>query len=121
VATVLSIVIASLGLLGLTVLVINGKEKEIGIRKVIGASEASIFRLLINSFSWQLVLGVVLSVPFTYWLMNDWLKDFAYRIDLSIDLFVFGGLISIAIAFFTVGFHTLKASLGNPADAIRSE
>ncbi|MEM6362396.1 MAG: FtsX-like permease family protein, partial [Bacteroidota bacterium] len=121
VATVLSIIIASLGLLGLTVLVINGKQKEIGIRKVIGASEASIFKLLVSSFSWQLLLGVVLSVPFTYGLMNDWLKDFAYRIDLGIDIFLFGGLISLVIAFFTISFHTLKASLVNPVDTIRSE
>ena len=121
VATVLSIIIASLGLLGLTVLVINGKQKEIGIRKVIGASEASIFKLLVSSFSWQLLLGVVLSIPITYWLMSDWLKDFAYRIDLGIDIFLFGGLISLVIAFFTISFHTLKASLVNPVDTIRSE
>ena len=121
VAMVLSIVIACLGLLGLTVLVVKGKEKEIGIRKVIGASESSIFKLLISSFSWQLLLGVFLSIPFTYWLMNDWLKDFAYRIDLSIDLFALGGIISIVIALITITFHTLKASMMNPADTIRSE
>ncbi|MEM6525716.1 MAG: hypothetical protein AAF693_18095, partial [Bacteroidota bacterium] len=60
-------------------------------------------------------------VPFTYGLMNDWLKDFAYRIDLGIDIFLFGGLISLVIAFFTISFHTLKASLLNPVDTIRSE
>lgn len=121
VATALSIIIASLGLLGLTVLIVKGKEKEIGIRKVIGASEFSIFRLLVNSFSWQLMLGVVLSIPFTYWLMNDWLKDFAYRIELGIDLFILGSVISIAIALLTISFHTIKASTVNPINTIRLE
>ncbi len=121
VATILSILIASLGLLGLTVLVVRSKEKEIGIRKVIGASEFSIFRLLLNNFSLQLLLGIILSVPITYWMMNNWLKDFAYRIDLSFDLFLLGGGISILIALLTISFHTLKAAMISPTETIRSE
>lgn len=121
VSTILSIIIASLGLLGLTVLVINSKVKEIGIRKVIGASEFGIFKLLAGSFSIQLLIGIGISIPITYWLMKDWLNDFAYRIDMSIDMFVMGGLISIVIAFLAIGFHTIKASMINPVDSIKSE
>ena len=121
VSTFLSIIIASLGLLGLTVLVINSKIKEIGIRKVIGASEFAIFNLLASSFALQLLLGISLSIPITYWLMSDWLNDFAYRIDISIDMFVLGGMISIVIAFLAISFHTIKASLINPVDSIKTE
>lgn len=121
VATLLSIIIASLGLLGLTVLVVRNKEKEIGIRKIIGASEFSIFKLLVNSFTTQLVVGMLLSIPITFWLMNNWLNDFAYRIRLSIDLFMLGCAISLIIALLTVSFHTLKAAKINPVNSIKSE
>lgn len=121
IATIFSILIASLGLLGLTVLVVRSKEREIGIRKIIGASESSIFKLLLSKFSSQLLLGIFLSIPITYWLMNDWLSDFAYRIDLSYDLFLLGGVISILIALLTIGFHTLKAAMINPVETIKVE
>jgi len=121
VSTLLSIIIAGLGLLGLTVLVINSRIKEIGIRKVIGASGFSIFRLLAGSFAPQLIIGIALSIPITYWLMNDWLNDFAYRIDLSIDMFVLGGLISITIALLAISFHTIKATMINPVESIKTE
>ena len=121
VSTILSIIIASLGLLGLTVLVINSKIKEIGIRKVIGASEITIFRLLASSFSLQLLLGIALSIPITYWLMNRWLNDFAYRINIGVDMFALGALISITIAFLVISFHTIRASMINPVESIRAE
>lgn len=121
VSTILSIIIASLGLLGLTVLVINSRVKEIGIRKVVGASQLTIFRLLASSFSLQLLLGITLSIPVTYWMMNDWLNDFAYRINISFDMFILGALISIAIALLAISFHTIKASLVNPVESIRTE
>ncbi|MEL7122696.1 MAG: ABC transporter permease, partial [Bacteroidota bacterium] len=76
-ATILSIIVASLGLLGMTIILINSRLKEIGIRKVIGASDLSIFGLLAKAFIPQLVIGIVLSIPLTYWLMKDWLNNFA--------------------------------------------
>jgi putative ABC transport system permease protein len=121
VSTILSIIIASLGLLGLTVLVINSKMKEIAIRKVVGASEFGIFKLLAGSFSVQLLLGIALSIPITYWLMNNWLNDFAYRINISVDMFVLGGLISVIVALLAISFHTIKAALINPVDSIKTE
>ncbi|MEL6537626.1 MAG: ABC transporter permease [Bacteroidota bacterium] len=121
VATLLSIIIASLGLLGLTVLVINSRVKEIGIRKVIGASEASIFGMLARSFSWQLLLGIVLSVPITYWLMQDWLSGFAYQINMGVGMFLVSGVISIAVALLVISYHTLRAARVNPVESLRAE
>ena len=102
-------------------LIVRNKEKEIGIRKVIGASEFSIFKLLVTNFSAQLITGMLLSIPITYWLMNNWLSDFTYRISLSLDLFVLGCVISLLVALFTVSFHTLKAAKISPIESIKSE
>ena len=121
VATILSIIIASLGLLGLTVLVINSRIKEIGIRKVIGASEGAIFGLLARSFSWQLVLGILLSIPITLWLMQDWLSEFAYRISMGVDIFVLSSIISLAVALIVISYHTWRAAKVNPVKSLRSE
>ncbi|HAA14837.1 MAG TPA: hypothetical protein DCE41_25370 [Cytophagales bacterium] len=121
VATILAIIIASLGLLGLTVLVINSRIKEIGIRKVIGASETAIFGLLARSFSWQLALGIVLSIPVTFWLMQDWLSGFAYQIRLGVGMFLLSGVISIAVALLVISYHTLRAAKVNPVKSLRAE
>ncbi len=121
IATIISILIASLGLLGLTVLVINSRVKEIGIRKVIGASDVSIFGLLAKSFSLQLGLGIVLSIPVTYWLMQRWLNDFAYKIDMGYEMFLLSAGISVAIALLVISFHAIKAANVNPVESLRSE
>jgi len=121
VATILSIIIACLGLLGLTVLVINSKVKEIGIRKVVGASEFVIFASLVKSFSWQLLLGIVLSIPITYWLMSDWLNDFAFRINIGFGTFILSALISSFITLLVISFHTIRAALVNPVHSLRTE
>jgi putative ABC transport system permease protein len=121
VATFLSIVIASLGLLGLTMLVVNSKIKEIGIRKVMGASSISIFRLLAKGFSIQLLISIVLSIPLTIWLINKWLENFAYRVDIGVGLFVVSGLLSIIVAFLVISYHTLRAAKVNPVESLRSE
>lgn len=120
-STVLSIIIASLGLLGLTVLVANSRIKEIGIRKVMGASPITIFKLLANSFSYQLLIAIALSIPLTYWLMNQWLTNFEYRIDIELDLFVMSGVLSIMIALIVISFHTIKAAMTNPIESLRTE
>lgn len=121
VATFLSIVIASLGLLGLTMLVVNSKVKEIGIRKVMGASPKSIFKLLAQGFSLQLIVAIVLSIPITIWLMNRWLANFAYRIEIGVGFFLISGLLSILIAFFVISYHTIKATKVNPVESLRTE
>ncbi len=118
-ATLLSIIVASLGLLGMTILLINSRTKEIGIRKVIGASQWSIFKLLAGSFAPQLLIGILLSIPLTIWLMEDWLNNFAYQISLGLSIFLLGGLLSIIIALAVISAHVLKAARVNPAESIQ--
>ncbi len=121
VATILSIIIASLGLLGLIMLVANAKLKEIGIRKVMGASAGAIFQLLSRGFAWQLVLAIVMSVPLTLWLMNAWLENFAYRTDIGVSLFVISASLSILLAGIVILYHTIRAMRVNPINSLRVE
>lgn len=120
-ATILSIIVASLGLLGMTVLMINSRVREIGIRKVMGASELSIFKLLAGSFAPQLLLGILLSIPITYWLMRDWLNNFAYHINIGLDIFILSGIISIVIALLVISAHVMKAARVNPVEVMKRE
>ncbi len=121
IATALSILIASLGLLGLAILVVNTKVKEIGIRKVLGASPRIIFSLLFRGFSLQLLLAAILSVPITIYLMNQWLDDFQYRISIGVEMFVFSGVLSLTIMLLVVGYHVINAARANPVRALRTE
>jgi putative ABC transport system permease protein len=121
IATVLSILIASLGLLGLTILVVNTKVKEIGIRKVLGATPKTIFGLLFRGFSIQLLIAVLLSVPVTWYLMQGWLEGFEYRIGIGAEMFLLSGLLALGIMLLVVGYHVLRASKANPVRALRTE
>ncbi|MEO9485076.1 MAG: ABC transporter permease [Ekhidna sp.] len=121
VATVLSILIASLGLLGLSLLVVNSKVKEIGIRKVMGASPISIFKLLAKGFSVQILIAIVLSIPITVLLMNKWLDNFAYRTSIGIGLFIVSALLSILVAGIVIVYQTMRASKVNPVESLRAE
>ncbi len=121
VATALSIIIASLGLLGLSMLVVNSKIKEIGIRKVMGASPMSIFSLLAKGFSIQLLIAIILSIPLTIFMISKWLENFAYRTNISIWLFILSGFVSMVIAILVISYHTLRASKVNPVDSLRTE
>jgi len=121
VATIIAIIIASIGLLGLTVLVVNSREKEIGIRKIIGATPFQIFGLLAKAFSWQLVIGIGLSIPLTNWLMNQWLEGFAFRTSIGIDMFGLSVFISAGIALLVISFHAWKASRVNPVESLKVE
>jgi putative ABC transport system permease protein len=120
-ATILSIIVAGLGLLGMTVLMINSRVREIGIRKVMGASEFSIFKLLAGSFAPQLLIGIALSIPLTFWLMRDWLDNFAYRISIGVDVFLLGSLLSVIIALGVISFRVLRAARINPVESIRKD
>ena len=121
VATVLSIFIASLGLLGLTVLVVNSRIKEIGIRKVMGASPGTIMGLLLRTFSGQLVLAIILSVPVTILLMNQWLQNFAYNISIGPGVFILSAILAALVAFLVIFYHTLRAAKINPIESLRTE
>ena len=121
IATVLSIFIASLGLLGLTLLVVNSKVKEIGIRKVLGATPGRIFQLLFKGFSLQLLVAVILSIPITWYLMDGWLNDFAYRTAIGADMFLLSAALSLTLMLLVVSYHVIKASSANPVGSLRVE
>jgi putative ABC transport system permease protein len=119
--SLLAIVISCMGILGLSVFQSELKIKEIGVRKVLGASVAEIIFLLTKSFSKWVLVSIILAIPAAYYLMNKWLQDFAYRIELSWWIFASAGLIALAIALFTVSFQAVKAATVNPVKSLKYE
>lgn len=121
IATVISILIASFGLLGLTILVVNTRVKEIGIRKVLGASVSTIFQILVRSFIFQLIIATLISVPITWYFMSRWLEDFAYKTNISIDLFLISAVLGLVILLLVISYNAIKAARSNPIKALRVE
>ena len=119
--TVLSILIACLGLFGLTSYMAEQRTGEIGVRKALGATVSNVILLLSKDFTRLILIALVLGVPISYYIMQGWLADFPYRIEMSLGVFVFTGLAALSITWITVGYHTFKAATANPADALRSE
>lgn len=117
----LAIFIACLGLFGLSSLTAIQRTKEIGVRKVMGASIQSILALVSKDYILLILTAIILSVPLAWWIMSEWLEDFAYRISLSWWIFAIPSLVVIAIALLTVSIHTLKAARTNPAKSLRYE
>lgn len=117
----LAIMLACLGLLGLVSLTVHDRKKEMSVRKVLGATEKDVVVLIAKSFFYLVVLANVIIWPVSYWVMEGWLQQFAYRIDLGVDLFLMGGMITLGLAMVTVGYLALKAARANPVDALRYE
>lgn len=117
----LAIFIACLGLFGLSSLTALQRTKEIGIRKVLGASLLGILRLISKDYIVLIGVSIVLSVPLAAWIMNSWLQDFATRIPLSWWIFALPSLAVIVIALVTVSVHTLKAAMTDPVKSLRYE
>ena len=119
--TGIAIFISCLGLFGLAVLTAYQRTKEIGIRKVLGASAISIVQLLSKDYLKLVVIAILFAVPISWWALNKWLQNFAYRIELHWWLFALAGVAGIVIAFLTVGFHALKAANANPVESLKTE
>jgi len=117
----LAILISCLGLFGLATFTAEQRTKEIGIRKVLGASVASITSLLAKDFMKLVLLAIVIASPLAWWGMNVWLTDFAYHIDLQWWMFALAGLSAIGIALLTISFQSIKAAVANPVKSLRSE
>ncbi|OJW77145.1 MULTISPECIES: permease prefix domain 2-containing transporter [unclassified Spirosoma] len=120
-ATGIAILISCMGLFGLAMFTAEQRTKEIGVRKVLGASVASIVALLSTDFLKLVVIALVIASPIAWWAMNQWLNDFAYKVDIDWWIFALAGLLSVGIALFTVSFQSIKAALANPVKSLRSE
>jgi putative ABC transport system permease protein len=116
-----AIFLSCFGLFGMIAFAVRRRVKEIGIRKVLGASETGIVALLAGDFLKLVFLGIFIASPLAWYFMQKWLSDFAYRIDLQWWMFVGAGLLAILVAFLTVGFQSLKAALTNPTHSLKSE
>ncbi|SDF45628.1 ABC-type antimicrobial peptide transport system, permease component [Mucilaginibacter pineti] len=117
----LTIFISCLGLFGLASYMAENRAKEIGIRKVLGASVAGITRMLTGDFAKLVAIAIFIAVPVSWLLMNKWLQDFTYRIGIGWQPFVLSGASAIAIAVLTVSFQSIKAARANPVDSIKPE
>ena len=117
----LAILIACLGLFGLAAFMAEQRTKEIGVRKVLGASVTSIIGLLSKDFLKLVLIAIVIASPLAWYAMNQWLSDFAYKIDIEWWMFALAGLLAVGIALVTVSFQSIKAALMNPVKSLRSE
>ncbi|WP_028298810.1 FtsX-like permease family protein [Olivibacter sitiensis] len=121
VSAAIAIFISSLGLFGLITLTALQRAKEIGIRKVLGASVSGIVSLLSKDFLKLVLIALLIASPLAWWAMNKWLEDFAYRINLQWWMFALAGLVAIMIALLTVGLQAIRAAVANPVDSLRDE
>ncbi len=117
----LAIFIACLGLFGLVTFTAEQRTKEIGIRKVLGASVPGLVHLLSKEFTILVLVALVAAVPVAWWAMERWLSNFAYRIDVGIWIFIVAGIIALAIAWLTVGYQSIRAALANPVESLKDE
>ena len=118
---VLAIIIACLGLFALSAFMAEQRNKEIGIRKVLGATVSSITAMLSKDFVKLVIISIVIATPIAYWAMTKWLQDFAYRISISWWMIAVAGLAAIMIALITISFQSIKAAVANPMKSLRTE
>ena len=117
----LAIIISCLGLFGLAAYTAERRTKEIGVRKVLGASVSGIASLLSKDFIKLVAVSCIIAFPAAWWMMHSWLLNYQYRIEISWWIFLIAGLIAIFIAVFTVSFQAIKAAVANPVNSLRSE
>jgi ABC-type antimicrobial peptide transport system permease subunit len=117
----LAVIISCLGLFGLAAFTARQRQKEIGIRKVVGATAGDITMMLSKDFIKLILVALLISFPVSWWLMNNWLQGFAYRVSIDLIVFVIAGISVAGIALLTISFQSVKAALANPVMALRSE
>jgi putative ABC transport system permease protein len=118
---IIAVIIASLGLFGLAAFMIRQRVKEIGIRKVLGATSGSITVMLSKEFLKLIVVASLIAFPVTWFAMNKWLQDFAYRTNIEWWVFVLAGVTALLVAALTISYQSIRASLANPVKSLRSE
>lgn len=119
--TIIAILISCLGLYGLSIDVSERRVKEIGIRKVLGASVSRIVGMLSKDFLKLVAIAFAIAIPLGYYGMTRWLENFAYKIEVGAGVFVVAGLVSFGIAWIIIGFQSVKAALKNPVDSLKTE
>jgi putative ABC transport system permease protein len=119
--TILAISIACLGLFGLVTFTAEQRVKEIGIRKVLGASISNIITLLTKELILLVLLATLIASPLAWFAMNKWLQSFAYRVNMHLWVFVAAGFIAVLIAFLTVSIRSVKAAMANPAKSLKTD
>ena len=119
--SLLTIFVACLGLFGLATYTAEQRTKEIGIRKVLGASVTQVTQMISKDFLKLVLIASVIAFPVAWWAMNKWLQNFAYRINMSWWVFAVAGLSALLIALLTVSFQAIKAAIANPVKSLRTE
>ncbi len=119
--TIMAIVISCLGLFGLAAFSAEQRQKEIGIRKVLGASVTGIVALLSKDFLKLVIIAMLIATPLAWYGMHKWLQDFAYKVDITWWMFIMAGLMAVLIALFTISFQAVKTALMNPVKSLKSE
>ncbi len=119
--TLMAILISCLGLFGLAAFSAEQRRKEIGVRKVLGASVTSVVQLLSKEFMKLVAISIIIATPVSWWLMNKWLQSFSYRVNISWWMFALAGFMAIGIALLTVSFQAIKAAVANPVKSLRTE
>ena len=119
--TILAILIACLGLFGLASYMVEQRTREIGIRKVFGANEGIIVRLISKDFLILIAISILIAVPLAYYIMSNWLENYVYRTNIGLVLIVLAALITLVITFLTIGYKAYQASVMNPANSIKTE
>ena len=117
----LAIIIASLGLLGITIFTTKKQTKNIAIRKVNGASTASIFKFFVSDYIKLIVIALIIASPLAYYLLNQWLQNFAYQTSIAWWMFVFAGLLALFFTLITISWYSIKAARKNPVESLRYE
>jgi putative ABC transport system permease protein len=120
-SALLAVLISCFGIFGLASFSVERRAKEIGIRKVLGASSPEVFRLLSREFLKWILVANLFAWPVAYFIMNQWLGTFPYRVNMAAWVFLLSGLIGLGLALFTVSYRSIKAAVANPVDCLRYE
>ncbi len=119
--TILTIFIACLGLFGLASFATEQRTKEIGIRKILGASVPGIIMLLWRQFGKLILIGNIIAIPLAYYILHKWLQNFHYRISIGVEIFLLSTVMIVAIAVLSISYQSIKAAVANPVDSLRYE
>ncbi len=119
--SIVAIILSCIGLFAISMIVVNQRTKEIGVRKIVGASVFSLVNLLVIDFLKLVILAFIVATPIAWWMSSKWLEEYSYKITLNLGVFTIAGIIAIVIALLTIGYKTIHAALQNPVKSLRTE